>query len=154
MRKAALLSVLAALSMILAHPAQAAKGGAELYSVCATCHQATGKGIPGAFPPLAGHAADLVKADRTYPVDVILYGLSGKIDVDGKTYNNVMPEQGSQLSDDEIAAVLNHVLSSWGNEKALPKGFRKFSADEVKARRGKNLTPAQVLARRKQLKLQ
>ena len=32
----------------------AAQDGAQLYQRCATCHQANGEGITGAFPPLAG----------------------------------------------------------------------------------------------------
>jgi hypothetical protein len=49
--------------------------------------------------------------------------------------------------------VLNYVLSRWGNEKALPKGFKPISAGEVKALRGKNLTPKQVHDLRTKLKL-
>ena len=42
---------------------------------------------------------------------------------------------GDKLKDDEIAAVLNYVLASWGNDKMLPKGHKKFTAAEVKAQR-------------------
>jgi len=49
--------------------------------------------------------------------------------------------------------VLNHVLTSWGNDKLLPKDFKPISADEVKAERGKNLKKQQVYQIRKELKL-
>ena len=50
-------------------------------------------------------------------------------------------------------SVLNHVLTSWGNDKLLPKDFKPISADEVKAERGKNLKKQQVYQIRKELKL-
>ena len=57
------------------------------------------------------------------------------------------------LTDEEVAAVLNYVLTSWGNDKLLPKDFKPIRADEVKAQRGKNLTKQQVYQIRKELKL-
>src|SRR3990172_9553913 len=84
-----------------------------------SCHPVPGGGIVGVFPPLAGHAPKLVNADRAYPIQVLLFGLGGEIEVEGKKYNGAMPAFGDQLKDDEIAAVLNYVLSSWGNDKVL-----------------------------------
>lgn len=140
------------LTCVLAGTALAQADGAAVYLRCFGCHTATGAGIPGTFPPLAGHAAELVKADRAYPVKVILYGLAGEIEVGGKKYNGKMPAFGDQLKDDEISAVLNHILSRWGNEKALPKGHKEFTAAEVKAQRAKKLTGEQVLGARPKLK--
>jgi len=52
--------------------------------------------------------------------------------------------------DKEIAAVLNYVLTSWGNDKLLPKDFKPISADEIKAERGKNIERRQVYQIRKE----
>jgi mono/diheme cytochrome c family protein len=141
------------LTCALAGIALAKTDGAAVYQRCSICHKATGSGIGGVFPPLAGHAAQLVNADRAFPVQVILFGLEGEIEVEGKKYNGAMPAFGNQLKDDEIAAVLNYVLASWGNDKMLPKGHKEYTAAEVKALRGKNLTSKQVHEARKKLKM-
>ena len=115
--------------------------GTEVYAAsCAACHQLTGAGLPGVFPPLAGHAADLyaVEGGRAFLIDVMLYGLQGPIVVNGVSYNNVMPAWG-QLADADIAAVLDHIVGLGGPEVA------PFTVDEVAAERGKGLLPADVL---------
>jgi len=92
------------------------KGGAagdQLFgSLCVACHQATGQGLPGVFPPLAG--SEWVNAQEGTPVKILLAGLSGSVTVKGQTYNGQMPSF-KQLSDDDIAAVLSYLRSSWGN---------------------------------------
>jgi mono/diheme cytochrome c family protein len=92
----------------------AAVDGAAVYGTrCAACHQADGKGIPGAFPPLAG--SPWPTGEATVPIRIVLGGLQGPIDVLGATYQGVMPAFASQLSDAEIAAVLTHVRANFGN---------------------------------------
>jgi mono/diheme cytochrome c family protein len=49
------------------------------------------------------------------PIRVLLHGLRGKIDVQGRSYDGVMPAFGSRLRDEEIAAILSYVRASWGN---------------------------------------
>lgn len=110
---------------------------------CAACHQQSGEGHPGAFPPLVGHAPKLYLAERDYLLLVLLYGLQGKISVDSQSYNNVMPAW-HQLSDAELAAVANTVLQSWGNDAALPADFQPYTAADVAAARASALTPADV----------
>ena len=61
-------------------------------------------------------------------------------------------ERPAQLKDEEIAAVLNHIATAWGDAKKV-KGFKPFTAEEVKKLRAKKLTPQQVLAERKKLGL-
>ena len=81
---------------------------------CAACHQADGKGLAGAFPPLAD--SDWLKGKTAKEVaTTVLKGLQGEVVVNGETYNSVMPAQ-SHLSDAEIASTINYVLSSWGNK--------------------------------------
>jgi nitrite reductase (NO-forming)/hydroxylamine reductase len=82
---------------------------------CAACHQPTGTGLPGAFPPLAG--SDYLDGDRKNVLAAALFGLSGPITVNGVDYNGVMPSMG-YLSDQDLAAALTYVLNSWGNSGA------------------------------------
>ncbi|WP_337870598.1 c-type cytochrome [Meiothermus sp.] len=126
--------------------------GATLYDNCIGCHQANGAGIPGVFPPLAGHVPEILAArgGREWLIQAILYGLQGPISVKGVNYNGLMPAY-PQLSNAEIAAVLNHIATQWGN--ALPAGQGPFTEAEVQAQRGKNLSAQQVLAARGQLGL-
>jgi nitrite reductase (NO-forming) len=78
---------------------------------CVACHQATGLGIPNAFPPLAG--SDFFNADKARVVQVVTGGLTGKVTVNGKDFNSVMPAW--KLADEDIANVLTFVASQWGN---------------------------------------
>jgi mono/diheme cytochrome c family protein len=127
-----------------------AQAGAGVYAAnCAACHQAGGTGLAGAFPPLAGHVADILKpADgRVYIGKVLLFGLEGAISVNGGNYDGAMPSWQA-LSDNDIAAVLNYVSNAWDNGKSLPAGFKPFTADEIKALRTPELTSAAVYALR------
>jgi len=93
---------------------RAAQGENLYVQHCASCHGQQGSGVGGAFPPLAG--AEWVTGDEDTTIRILLHGLQGRIEVDGRTYSNVMPAFGRRLSDEEIAALLSYVRSSWGNE--------------------------------------
>ena len=155
MRHTMMLLFVFALSFALFGHALGKTDGASVYSRCFGCHKSTGVGISGTFPPLATQAAKVAKAEggRSYLIDILLYGMEGEIEVEGKKYNGAMPAFGEQLKDDEIAAVLNHILTGWGNDMMLPKGHKEITAAEVKARRGKKLTPGKVYEERQKLKL-
>lgn len=91
--------------------------GASIYlSICLPCHQAGGLGMEGKYPPLA--ASEWVARDPEILSRILLNGLTGPIQVKGKPYANEMPALGSQLADDEIAAVLTYIRSSFGNQAA------------------------------------
>lgn len=94
---------------------------------CYTCHQPTGLGLPGVYPPLAGSEWAQGPADRV--IRIVLYGLQGPITVEGKTFGAaVMPSfagTGYNWSDEKIADVLTFVRQEWGN-KAPP-----ITAEEV-----------------------
>ena len=86
--------------------------GKEVYeSYCTTCHQLNGQGIPPAFPPLAG--SDYMNADKERAMSNVVHGLAGKITVNGKEYNNIMPP--APRTDREIAQTRTYVFNSWGN---------------------------------------
>jgi mono/diheme cytochrome c family protein len=154
MRKTLMWMIVLALTSSLYGTALAEADGASVYQRCFGCHKSTGTGMGAVFPPLAGHAPKLVRAERTYPIQVVLYGLEGDIDVEGKKYKGKMLPFGDKLKDDEIAAVLNYILASWGNDQMLPAGHKEFTAAEVKAQRGKKLTPSQVHDARQKLKIE
>lgn len=117
---------------------------------CSGCHQASGHGIPGGFPPLAGHAPEVfAQKGRAYMARLLLYGLTGPIEVAGTKYNGNMPSW-EQLKDEEIAAVIDHVLNAWDNDKLLPKDFKPIVPAEITAARADNLTSEQVYALREQ----
>jgi mono/diheme cytochrome c family protein len=89
--------------------------GEQVYgNKCAACHQLTGQGLPGVFPPLKGNAI-VTAADPTEHIRTVLRGLSGKT-IGGVTYGSPMPAFADQLSDEEVAAVLSHERTSWGNQ--------------------------------------
>jgi nitrite reductase (NO-forming) len=91
---------------------QIASGKALYNGTCSTCHQGNGEGLPDVFPPLA--KSDYLMKDKERAIDVVLNGLTGKVTVNGKDYNSVMPPM-SQLTNDEIANILTYVTNEWGN---------------------------------------
>jgi mono/diheme cytochrome c family protein len=126
--------------------------GEAVYANCIACHQANGQGLPGVFPPLAGHVTSLYRADRDQLPLTMLYGLQGTIEVSDQSYAGLMP-QWSQLSDAEIAAVLNYVLTSWGNDQLLLDDYSPYSAAELAALRDLDLSMTNVMERRQALEL-
>jgi len=92
-----------------------AKGEGVYLANCAACHQPTGLGLAGAFPPLAG--SDFLKGDRKAVMSAALFGLSGPVTVNGVEYNGVMPSMG-HLPDEDLAAALSYVFGAWGNDGA------------------------------------
>jgi mono/diheme cytochrome c family protein len=141
----------AVLSLALATPAAAQTMGADTYATsCAACHQENGQGVPGAFPPLKGHAAEIaaLAGGRDYLAHLVLFGLTGPITVGGQPFNGEMPAWGDTLSDAQLAAALDYVLHSWGNDQALPPGFMSLTPADIAAARAAKLTPDQVYALR------
>ncbi|WP_127346372.1 cytochrome D1 domain-containing protein [Pseudidiomarina mangrovi] len=105
--------------------ALASDDGKKAYEAnCQACHQPTGKGLPGAFPPLAGNPN--ISADKLHVVRTVLQGMTGPLEVNGSKFNAVMPSM-QHLSDDDIAELSTYVLNSWGNNGG------KISSDEVEA---------------------
>jgi mono/diheme cytochrome c family protein len=104
MRKVLFAAAVAAMSgLALPGHAQAAGPGEALFNDnCAACHQRTGLGVRGAFPPLAG--SKLVVGPPVGVATTVLVGRGG------------MPAFKSELTDQQLAAILTHIRSSWGNK--------------------------------------
>lgn len=95
----------------------AAKGKRLFSANCAACHQASGTGLPGVFPALKGNAV-VNNADPRKHIRVVLFGLQGST-IGGVTYHAQMPAFSGILDDAEIAGVINHERTSWGNNAPL-----------------------------------
>lgn len=112
---------------------------------CATCHQATGQGLPGVYPPLAG--SEWANGNPEAVGRILLHGLSGPLEVHGATYNGAMPSfgpLGSNWKDDRIAAVLTYIRQEWGN-KAAPVTPEQIAAIRAaSASRNKAWTAAEL----------
>lgn len=104
---------------------QALDHGKQIFqTICAACHQPTGSGVPGVFPPLA--KSDFLAADPKRAVHIVLNGLTGAVTVNSQRFDSTMPPFGPQLNDRDIADALTFVLHSWGN----PGG--RIQPEEVK----------------------
>lgn len=108
---------------------QLEKGKRVYQQTCFACHQPTGMGLPGVFPPLA--KSDFLMADKDRAIRSIIKGLSGPIEVNGKKYNGVMPPVA--LNDEQVANVLTYVKNSWGNsaDPVTVEDVRKVRAESA-----------------------
>jgi mono/diheme cytochrome c family protein len=119
------------------HAAVQGPDGKVVYSTtCAACHQATGEGVEGTYPPLAG--SEIVNGDEAKVIRIVLHGLTGPVEVAGETYSGMMPPWGGVLKDPELAAVLTYVRGAWGN-KAAPITTAKVAA--IRAATASRTTP-------------
>jgi cytochrome c6 len=98
--------------------AQTVDGKTVFAKNCAACHQASGAGIPGAFPALKGN--NFVQGDADAVITTVLKGRAG------------MPTFATSLDDEKLALVLSYIRQSWGNHAAA------ISEPEVKAARGRS----------------
>lgn len=114
------------LAALAATPAGVVDGAQLFTGKCAGCHQGTGQGVAGVFPPLV--ASEWVTGSDTRLVQILLHGIQGPMDVNGVTYNGLMPAWKS-LTDEEIAAIATYVRTTWGN------GASPVSAELVAAER-------------------
>lgn len=84
---------------------------------CQSCHQGSGEGVAGAFPPVAG--SDWVVGDETTLIRIVLHGMEGPVEVAGATYNGVMPAWQSVLEDEDVAAVATYIRQLGENDAGV-----------------------------------
>ena len=88
--------------------------GKQLFNAqCVTCHQVSGQGLPGVFPPLDG--SEWVNGDERIVANILLHGINGELAVAGTTYKGMMPAFG-HLGNEQLAAVASYVRSAWSNK--------------------------------------
>jgi mono/diheme cytochrome c family protein len=93
---------------------QADRGKKIFLANCATCHQATGQGVAGQYPPLAG--SEYVNGGTRRLGMILLKGLEGPVTVKGAHFGAaVMQPWEKTLTDQRIADVLTYVRQEWGN---------------------------------------
>ena len=139
--------LLSSLILALAAGVAGAADGKAVYDAnCAACHQPDGAGALGLAPPLAGTLGKrmAVPEGRKYLPGIVIAGLAGKMESKGVMYEGIMPSW-QQFSDAELAAVLNHVLTTF-NAAELPADFKPIEADELAAARAKKPTAKELRA--------
>ncbi|HYF37140.1 MAG TPA: c-type cytochrome, partial [Prosthecobacter sp.] len=102
--------------------------GKLIYSgLCAACHQPSGLGLEGLAPPLVD--SDWVTGPADRGMRIILHGLSGPINVGGRTWRLEMPPL-PHLTDDDIAAILTYTRREWehGASPVAPEDVAKVRA--------------------------
>jgi len=78
--------------------------GEKVYTAnCVACHQGNGKGLPPTFPALDG--SKLVNGPKAGQINVVLNGKPG-----------TAMQPFARLSDSELAAVITHTRTAWGNK--------------------------------------
>jgi len=113
--------------------------GKKLFNtVCATCHQATGMGVPSVYPPLV--KSEWANGSEERVIRILLHGLTGPVKVAGADFNSTMPvigPGGYNYTDEKIAAVLTYVRQEWGNT-AAPISPAKVTEIRTKAAAGRS----------------
>ncbi|MCD6733777.1 MAG: c-type cytochrome [Burkholderiaceae bacterium] len=129
-----------------ATPANTARidGHAVYERNCASCHGADAQGDPQRVPPLADN--DDLQRDPLLPVLVVLNGLEGPIDVEGRHFDSSMPPF-DHLSDAQIAAVVNYLRDTDEGHAVTPSAVarqrsRDLSPDDVRAYRERTVSRA------------
>ena len=111
--------------------------GQQIYSTtCAACHQPNGEGNGETYPPLAG--SEWVNGPDARLARIVLHGLTGEVEVAGQTYSGAMPPWKDVLKDEELAAVLTYVRSSWGNKASAVSAA---TVSSVRAAHASRTTP-------------
>lgn len=126
-------------------------GKKQFMQACVTCHQATGLGLPGTYPPLAG--SEWVQGSEERLVRIVLFGLTGPVQVAGQSFPGTtpmpsfgkVPGSGYNWRDDQIAAVLTYIRQEWGN-KAPPVTTEKVAEIRSKTNRSQPWTVQELEA--------
>lgn len=115
---------------------------------CITCHRDHGEGIARIYPPLVGSEWILGNEERL--TKLTLHGIWGKIRARGKIFEPSlgvppMTAVGAMFSDEEVAAVLTYVRTSWGNDASEIKADYVKTVRAATKSRKKFYDPAELL---------
>jgi len=109
-----------------------AEGRRVFMTTCYACHLETGLGKEGTAPPLVGSEWVLAPGGNRI-AHIVLYGLTGPINVKGQDWNLTMLAWGGNYNDEQLADVLTYIRSQWGN-KAGPIDPQVVKAARAEAR--------------------
>jgi mono/diheme cytochrome c family protein len=128
-------------------PATPIELGKKIYDGnCASCHQASGAGSPGSYPPLVGSAYVLGSKERL--AAILLKGLQGPLTVNGASFGTmVMPAQETVLTPEKIADLMTYIRGTWGNTA------NAVTVDEVNAAKTKFASHSQAFTQPDLLKI-
>ncbi|MEA3188837.1 MAG: hypothetical protein QOD99_2667 [Chthoniobacter sp.] len=125
-------------------PSAADEGKRYFTQNCVSCHQATGLGVPGQYPPLA--KSEFVNGGSQRLAMILLKGLIGPVKVSGTQYNGAMPAWEKTLTDKKIAAILTYIRQEWGNQAPEVTVEHMTAARKELAGRSESFTEADILA--------
>jgi mono/diheme cytochrome c family protein len=110
--------------------------GKQIYTTtCQACHQATGQGLPGTFPPLEG--SEWVMGPPRRLAAIVLHGITGEITVKGEKFHGAMPTFKDQFKSEEIAAVATYVRRTFGKkDDTIDPALVEQVKEETKAQAG------------------
>ena len=113
---------------------------------CVSCHQASGQGLPGQYPPLTG--SEWVHGNPAWMKRIVLHGLEGPITVKGQQFSGTMPAFGAQINDKQIAAVISYVRTNadWGNSSGAVAAESVAATREATKGRTTAWNPAELQA--------
>lgn len=124
-----ILRTLLSTALLVPMGAGAAEDGPKLFERhCAACHQADASGTVGLAPSLKGEHWLRLGAERSYLPTVLVNGLSGPIQVGATRFVGSMPAFGSQLRDEELVLIANHLRALQGAADAAPLTVADFAA--------------------------
>lgn len=96
-------------------PNNSIQDGKKVYDTyCVSCHMENGMGVEGAFPSLV-KTGNL--SDKNRLVKIILQGMRGPIKIKGSSFDGEMA--GIEMTDKEVADVINYIRNTWGNKAPL-----------------------------------
>jgi len=123
------------------------KDGKKVYDGkgCIACHQGSGAGVPGQFPPLAG--SDWVQAEGSERiVRLVLHGVAGPMTVNGTAFNGAMPPWKGVLTDKEIADAISYIRNAWGNKGSIVTEAEVKKISDKEGARGTPWAPSELMA--------
>jgi mono/diheme cytochrome c family protein len=125
------------------------KGVALFKTICQTCHGRDGNGVYALAPPL--NESEWVVGDKNRLASIVLFGLTGPIQVGGKLYkapevNGDMPGIGynKDISDEDIAQLLSYIRNSWNNKAPKVDVADIDKARKLHPNRGKAFTAKEL----------
>lgn len=125
-------------------PEQILARGKQSYQTCVACHQTTGLGLAGVYPPLAG--SEWVTGNEERLIRVLVHGLNGPIQVKGNTYSGLMPAFGRvpgggyNWNAERIAHLLSYIRNDWGNSAPFVTPEKVAEVIQLEAARTKPWT--------------